>query len=78
MDEYWALRVAVYDESNSGAGEQAWPPPSEADVPDGYGYQDYSSDPIPEGLTFGVMVLLSSISMLVGYKYFVKRKEVEA
>ncbi|MGW8289264.1 MAG: hypothetical protein ACWGNP_03230 [Candidatus Bathyarchaeia archaeon] len=77
MDEYWALRVAVYDESNSGDGEQAWPPESEADVPEGYGYQTYTSDPIPEGLTFGVMALLSSISVIVGYKY-TKRKETEA
>lgn len=77
MDAYWAFRLAVYDESNSGAGEQAWPPPSEADVPDGYGYQDYTSENIPEGLTFGVMALLSSISMIAGYKYFVKRKETQ-
>ena len=78
MGQYWAPRVAVYDESNSGDGEHAWPPESQADVPDGYGYQDYTSDPIPEGLTFGVMAALSSISLVVGYKYFVKRKEVEA
>ena len=82
MDAYWAFRLAVYDDSNSGAGEQAWPPTSEADVPDGYGYQSYDQDnyvnPIPEGLTFGVMAVLTSISMIVGYKYFVKRKETEA
>ncbi len=30
---------------------------------------------IPEGLTFVVMALLSTVSLLVGYKYFVKWKE---
>jgi len=32
---------------------------------------------IPEGLTFAVVALLSTVSMLVGYKYFVKRKETK-
>ena len=77
MDIMWNLFVGVYDESNSGAGVLAWPPTS-ADVPDAWGVEGYTMDPIPEGLTFGVMAALSSIAMLVGYKYFVKRKEVEA
>jgi len=76
MGEYWAFRLAVYDESNSEAGVQAWPP-TDPDVPDGYGYQSYTSEPIPEALTIGVMVLLSSVSVLVGYHYFLKRKETK-
>jgi len=72
------MRVAVYDASNSAAGVQAWPPGSSADVPDEYGViSGFSMDPIPEGLTFGVMVLLSSVSLLVGYHYFRKRKETK-
>jgi hypothetical protein len=77
MGEYWAFRLAVFDESNSGAGVQAWPP-TDPDVPDGYGYQDYSSEPIPEALTIGVMVLLSSVSVLVGYHYLRKRPRKES
>jgi len=34
----------------------------------------YSTEAIPEGLTFAVMALLTTVSMLVGYKYFIKRK----
>ena len=77
MGEYWAFRLAVFDESNSGAGVQAWPP-TDPDVPDGYGYQDYSSTAIPEALTIGVMVLLSSVSVLVGYHYLRKHPRKES
>ncbi|TRO54196.1 hypothetical protein E2P63_01560 [Candidatus Bathyarchaeota archaeon] len=76
MGIYWNLRVGVYDASNSAAGVLAWPPTS-ADVPNAWGVEGYTMDPIPEGLSFGVMAVLSSISMVVGYKYFVKRKETE-
>ena len=76
MGQYWNLYVGVYDASNSEAGVLAWPPTS-PDVPNQWGVEDYTMDAIPEGLTFGVMALLSSISVIVGYKY-VKRKETEA
>jgi hypothetical protein len=74
MAERWAFMLAVFDESNSEAGIQAWPP-SDPDVPDDYGYQDYDSNPIPEPLSIVVMMMLSSVSVLVGYNYLVKRKE---
>jgi len=74
MDILWNFRLAVYDASNSGAGVLAWPPTDEY-VPDTWGIENYSAEAIPEGLTFGVMALLSTVSVLVGYKYFVKRKE---
>jgi hypothetical protein len=77
MGILWNLRVAVYDASNPEAGVQAWPP-TNPDVPDGWGIENYTTEPIPEGLTFGVMVLLSSVSVLVGYHYFLKRKETKA
>jgi hypothetical protein len=40
----WAMRVAVYDASNPDAGVQVWPPDSDADVPDGWGIEDYTFD----------------------------------
>jgi len=70
------LRIAVYDASNSEAGVQAWPPGSSADVPDEWGViPTYSQDPIPEGLSFAVMVLLSSVSIVVGSLYLQKRSK---
>jgi len=76
MGILWNFRLAVYDASST-AGVLAWPP-TDPDVPDTWGIENYSSEPIPEGLTFGVMALLSTVSVLVGYKYFVKRKETKA
>ena len=68
------LRVAAYDASNSGDGVQAWAPDSDADVPDEWGLiYTYSTDSIPEGFTFTVMAVLSSISLLVGTHYLRKR-----
>ncbi|MCW4034846.1 MAG: hypothetical protein NWF03_05730 [Candidatus Bathyarchaeota archaeon] len=68
------LRVAAYDASNSEAGVQAWAPDSSVDVPDEWGLiSTYSSDSIPEGLTFAVMGVLSSVSLLVGSRYLQKR-----
>lgn len=68
------MRVAVYDANNSAAGVQAWPLGSSADVPDEYGViSGFSMDPIPEGLTFAVMALLSSVSLLAGSQYLRKR-----
>jgi hypothetical protein len=58
-------RVAVYDASNNAAGVQAWPPTSR-DVPNNWGTFPYSSDPIPENLAFGVVILLSSAAVIVG------------
>lgn len=60
----WNLRVAVYDASNAEAGELAWPEGSDGDDPSGWGMENYSSEVIPEGLTFGVMVLLSSAAVI--------------
>ena len=73
MGATWVLRVAVYDESNSAAGVQAWPPLSDRDVPNGWGTNNYSADPIPEGLSFGVAVLLSSVAVIVATFVFRKR-----
>ena len=70
----WNLRVAVYDASNSEAGELAWPPDSDADVPDTWGMENFAMEPIPEGLSFGVLVLLSSAAVIVATVVLRKRK----
>jgi len=72
----WNFLLGVFDASNPGDGLQSWPP-TDPDVPDEYGIENYSVELIPEGLTFAVMALLTTFSMLVGYKYFVKRKETK-
>lgn len=70
------LRIAVYDESTDTL--EAWPPESDADDPDSWGViadysgEPYSTEPIPEGLTFGVMAALSSIALLAGSLYLRK------
>jgi len=74
LSMYWNLRVAVYDASNPDAGELAWPPDSDADVPAGWGVEDFRSEPIPEGLSFGVLVLLSSVAVIATTVLLRKRK----
>jgi len=73
--QYWA-RVAAYDASNSAAGVHAWPP-SSPDVPDDYGDFPYVSDPIPESMSLGVVVLLSSVAVLVGSFCYRKRLRID-
>jgi hypothetical protein len=77
MDAEWAFRLAVYDESNSEAGVRAWPEGSDADVPDTWGFQGYTSEQIPEGLSFGVMVLLSSAAVVVASVVLRKRSRID-
>lgn len=68
------MRIAAYDANTSTLA--AWAPNSSADVPDTWGViGGFSMDPIPEGLTFGVMALLSSVSVLVGSHYLWKRSK---
>jgi hypothetical protein len=74
MDPTWNLRIAVYDASNSEAGELAWPEGSDADDPSGWGMENYSGEVIPEGLSFGIMVLLSSAAVIVATVVLRKRK----
>ncbi len=69
--EFW-IYVAAYDESNSDAGVQSWPSGS-SDVPDDWGLMTSVQEQIPETLNIGVMVLLSSVSVLIASHYFRKR-----
>jgi hypothetical protein len=74
IENVWNFLLGASDASNPGF--KSWPP-TDPNVPDEWGVENYSLEPIPEALTFGVMALLSTVSMLVGYKYFVKRKETK-
>ena len=66
------MRIAAYDANTSTIAE--WAPGGTADVPDSWGrIGGYSMDPIPEGLTFGVMAVLSSVALLAGSHYLRKR-----
>lgn len=66
------IRLAVYDESNSSAGVQAWPPTSR-DVPDDWGLEIGTTESIPESLTIITMVLLSSLA--IGISSYLLRKK---
>jgi hypothetical protein len=66
---YVWYRFATYDASNPSAGIAAWPTATSANsanVPDDWGYMDWSMDPVPEGFNFGIIVLLSSVAVVAG------------
>lgn len=67
------IRVAAYDESNSGAGVQAWPPTSQ-DVPSDWGQEIGTTENIPEPMTILTIVLLSSAAVVVGSNFLRKRR----
>jgi hypothetical protein len=68
------LRVAMYDASNPAQGWVAWPPTSTDTNPSGWGsIPDYTAAPAPEGLTIGVMMLVSCVAVIVSSRYFRKR-----
>jgi hypothetical protein len=76
----WGVRVAAYDASNATQGEVAWPPASDADVPDGWATQNYAMSPdgdywetVPEGFSIAIVVLLSTAALVVGF-YFLRKK----
>ncbi len=73
MGVLWNFRLSVYDASNPDAGHLCWPPDSDADVPDTWGEENYQMANIPESLSFGVVVLLSSVAVLVGSSWLRKR-----
>ena len=67
-------RVSVYDADNDAAGEQAWPD-SSVNAPDEWGLNNTTQDTLPEGFTFAVMVILSSIALIAGSRYLQKRSK---
>jgi hypothetical protein len=70
-------RIAVYDASTGKT--LMWPPYSDANNPSTYGLLDYTNwggagQTVPEGLTIGLMVALSSVAVIVSVRYFRKPK----
>ena len=66
------IRVAVYDASNSAAGVKDWPPAS-ADVPNNWGLEIGTMDPIPEPLTIIAVVVLSTVAVIFSF-HFLRRR----
>jgi hypothetical protein len=78
LQDTW-VRVAAYDADAGGQGLLTWPPTASPDVPNNWGLdQANTTDIIPEGLTVGVMVLLSSVGVLVGARYFRKQQKIRS
>ena len=68
------IMIALYDASNSAAGIQTWPSGASVNNPSTWGVNDASTiGPIPEGLGIGSMVMLASVSVLVGFFYLRKK-----
>ncbi len=71
------IMIALYDASNSAAGIQTWPPGARVTNPSTWGVNDASAlTTIPEGLGIGSMVMLASVTVLVGF--FCLRKQPKA
>jgi hypothetical protein len=70
-----ALRVAMYDASNATQGWIAWPP-TDADVPEEWGLIASATGTIPEGLSFGVVMVMSTVAVAVGFYITRKRQKV--
>jgi hypothetical protein len=73
LGQRYALRIAYNDAHAGGNGLQAWPPaPAAVNVPDGWGYIDYTSganptpDVAPESLTIGLVLALSTVAVIGG------------
>jgi hypothetical protein len=66
------VRIVAYDATTGKT--LMWPPQSNADVPDTWGVGTTVSDAIPEGLTIGLMLAVSSVAVAVSARYFKKPK----
>lgn len=70
----WDFRLAAYDANRSTLA--AWPPTPQNE-PARWGIQNYTSAVVPEGFSVGVMVLLSSVAVAVGFYCLRKRSKTE-
>ena len=70
---YWDFRLAVFDENTTTLA--AWPP-TPIDVPNRWGFQNYTSAVVPEGFSLGVVVLLSSVALAVSFYCLRKRPRI--
>ena len=75
IPEVWHFLLQALDASNP--EYHTWPPNADPGFDEEYGTENSLPEAIPEGLTFAVMALLTTISMLVSYRYLVKRKETK-
>jgi len=78
LDQRYAIRFAYYDAHAGGHGLQVWPPESNRDAPNGWGYVDYlmivNPEPdIPEGFGVGVVIGLSCLAVVAGTVLLRKR-----
>jgi hypothetical protein len=69
----WNLMIRLYDSTNALMGAQTWPEGSNLDVPDSWGIENFEMGAIPEGLSFGVMLLLSTVAAIIGISFLRKR-----
>ena len=67
-------RIEAYDASTGQT--LMWPPESSAAVPDTYGAGTTGSETVPEGLTIGLMLVLSSVAVVVSARYFRKPAKI--
>ena len=72
--ESTGVRVAAYDASANTT--LMWPPETSANVPNDYGYSEISYEIIPEGLSVGALVLLSTAAAFVGMRFLRKRPKI--
>lgn len=71
------MRIAAYDASTGRLA--AWPPNSSANNPNTWGViSGFSMDPIPEGFSLGVVALLSSVAVVVGFYWLRKRPKIQS
>jgi hypothetical protein len=71
----FAMRLAYTDASTSTT--QAWPTaPATADNPESWGYVPYSMDAVPESLTLGLVLALSSVAVVAGVVLIKKPKTI--
>ena len=68
------LRVAMYDETN--ATWTAWPPTAE-DVPEEWGIISTVQATVPEGFSFAVLTVLSTVAVVVVFYIVRKRPKAE-
>ena len=69
----YGIRIAMYDASKPSQGWVSWPPTSTDTNPDSWGQvTGILTGDIPEGLTVGLMLALSTVAVAVSARYFRK------
>lgn len=73
--ESTADRIAAYDASTNTT--YMWPPQTTANVPGDYGLATLSYEAVPEGLSIGVVAILSTAVVLISALFLSKGKKME-